>query len=172
VAENKVTKMSDAQSVPETGAIINTEQVCGENIIAASFCEPNPRHARKTILLVEDEAFVRRVTAEVLTAAGYDLLIARDAPEAFAVLKGYSASIDLLIADLIMPGLSGRELAVEFGRLFPRGGVLLMSGYAELIASNVGHREAYLAKPFSACALLMKVQEGLNQNALADTAVA
>ncbi|MFZ0278702.1 MAG: response regulator [Candidatus Sulfotelmatobacter sp.] len=88
----------------------------------------------QTILLVEDEAFVRKVTAEVLESAGYRLVIAADAGEALAY-RGRLAP-DLLLADVIMPGMSGRELASEFTRLYPNTRVLLMSGYEEQLADH------------------------------------
>jgi CheY-like chemotaxis protein len=149
------------------------EEESAGNIVAASFRETGEWPGRKTILLVEDEAFVRRVTAEVLDAAGYNLLIACDAGEAFEVVRGYSGNVDLLLADIVMPGMSGRELAVEFGRLYPGVRALLMSGYAEQFAqADRRCPEAYLAKPFSVGTLLETVRRLLNENAFACTPAA
>ncbi len=89
----------------------------------------------QTILLVEDEAFVRKVTAEVLESAGYRLVIAESAEEALAY-RGRPAP-DLLLADVVMPGMSGRELAAEFTCLYPSTRVLLMSGYAGELTDHV-----------------------------------
>jgi FixJ family two-component response regulator len=69
------------------------------------------RGGAETIFLVEDEAFVRRVTAEVLASAGYRLAIAGSAPEAFGTYRRCCQPIDLLLADLVLPGRSGCELA-------------------------------------------------------------
>jgi two-component system cell cycle sensor histidine kinase/response regulator CckA len=118
----------------------------------------------KTILLVEDEAFVRRAIAEVLGSAGYGLMIAGSAAEAFAVCHKRFGSIDLLLADVVMPGMSGRELAAEFETRYPSAQVLLMSGYPEQLAlcELSTSEKKYLAKPFSIGALLQRVREALN----------
>jgi len=120
----------------------------------------------EVILLVEDEVFVRKVAAEVLEAAGYTVVIASDAPEARKAYRKDCGTIDLLLTDVVMPGMNGHELAAEFKSLYPQGQVLLMSGYAEELgrykSSSCGH--AYLAKPFSMCKLLERVRQMLNAN--------
>lgn len=111
-----------------------------------------------TVLLVEDEAFVRKAAAETLAAAGYNVIVATNAEEAVEICRQRSQPIDVLLADLIMPGMSGRELASEFRKLFPDSSVLLTTGYAEKIPdehSTNGY--IYLAKPFSASMLLQKL---------------
>ena len=102
-------------------------------------------------MLVEDEAFVRKVTAEVLESAGYRLVIAAERRGGVRGLPRSSAPVDLLLADVVMPGMSGRELAAELERFHPRTRVLLMSGYAEQLAwcESSPYRKLYLAKPFS-----------------------
>ena len=77
---------------------------------------------------------MRKVTAEVLESAGYTLVIAGDAEEALAH-RGRLAPLDLLLADMIMPGMSGRELAVELTRFYPSTRVPPMSGYADQLAA-------------------------------------
>jgi two-component system cell cycle sensor histidine kinase/response regulator CckA len=106
------------------------------------------------ILLVEDEGFVRNVIAETLQLAGYYVLTANDAQRALEICRS-AAAIDLLLTDLIMPGMSGLELRREFSALFPGGQVLLMSGHIERIAVD----EFSLMKPFSSGTLLRKVGE-------------
>jgi len=119
----------------------------------------------ETILLVEDEAFIRKVTAEVLESAGYRLVIARSAAEALEAYRGCSWPLDLLLADIVMPGISGLELATELEGFYPHARVLLMSGYVEQLArcelSSRG--KDYLAKPFSIRMLLRKVREVLDK---------
>jgi two-component system, cell cycle sensor histidine kinase and response regulator CckA len=117
----------------------------------------------QTILLVEGEAFVRKATAEVLESAGYCVATARSPAEALEVLRVYSHSVDLLLADVVMPGMSGRELATEFNILCPSAQVLLMSGGAnELALCQLSLScERYLRKPFSAPSLLSEVREAL-----------
>lgn len=119
----------------------------------------------ETILLVEDEAFVRKVAAEVLQSAGYRLLIARSAPEALETYRKFTGQIDLLLADVVMPGMSGRELATKFSNLDPHTRVLLMSGYAEQLARcDLSPHGQFLAKPFSTRMLLQRVREVLDAN--------
>jgi CheY-like chemotaxis protein len=132
----------------------------------AAFVEPAPWGGPETILLVEDEGFVRKVTAEVLESAGYKLVIARSAAEALEAHRRLSTPIDLLLADVVMPGMSGCDLAAEFQSLRPRVRVLLMSGYAVQLAwcHLSPYAKTYLAKPFSVGVLLRKVREVLDAN--------
>jgi two-component system, cell cycle sensor histidine kinase and response regulator CckA len=138
----------------------------GEAMPGAAFVEPAPWGGPETILLVEDEGFVRKVTAEVLESAGYRLLVARSGAEALDAYRRLSAPIDLLLADVVMPGMSGRDLAAEFESLRPRIRVLLMSGYAgQLARCHLSpYSKTYLAKPFSVHVLLRKVREVLDAN--------
>jgi CheY-like chemotaxis protein len=132
--------------------------------IAAVVFAATRRCVPETILLVEDEAFVRKVTAEVLESAGYRLVIAGDAGEALAY-RGHLAPVDLLLADVIMPGMSGCELAAELTSVYPSTRVLLMSGYTgQLIDRELpscGWER--LAKPFSIHTLLSRVREVLDK---------
>jgi len=123
----------------------------------------NPQPGPKTILLVEDEAFVRRLAAEVLESAGYILMIARSAAEALEACRRGSEPVDLLLADVVMPGMSGRELAAEFENFYPSAQVLLMSGYPEQLAlcELSACAQKCLAKPFSVGLLLQRVREML-----------
>jgi len=99
-----------------------------------AFAAAAQRSWPETILLVEDEAFVRNATAEVLESAGYRLVIAASAAEALDAYRKCVGRVDLLLADVVMPGMSGSELAAEFERLCPRARVLLMSGRDEQVA--------------------------------------
>lgn len=148
-----------AESLPDIGALVAAERMAG-----ATFAEADRWGGAETILLVEDQEFVRKVTAETLELAGYRLVIAGSAAEALARYPGGGESVDLLLADVVMPGMSGRELAAEFEGLYPRTRVLLMSGYAEqLTMCELSlYRATYLAKPFSGQALLKKVRAVLD----------
>jgi DNA-binding response OmpR family regulator len=127
---------------------------------ASQWCGP------ETILLVEDEAFVRKATAEVLESAGYRLVIAKTAAEALGSYRSCLRPVDLLLADVVLPGMSGRDLAAEFKSLCPRARILLMSGHAEqLVGSGLSrHGKNCLAKPFSTRTLLSRVREVLATN--------
>ena len=135
----------------------------GNVVIAGAAVQDELQDRERQILLVEDEAFVRRVTAEVLESAGYRLLIAENAAEALQVCRQGAIPPHLLLTDVVLPGKNGRELARECRALFPLLGVLLISGYAEQLAlsesGDDGHE--YLAKPFSTHTLLRKVREVL-----------
>jgi two-component system cell cycle sensor histidine kinase/response regulator CckA len=135
----------------------------GEAMPGAAFAKAGRWGDSETILLVEDEAFVRKVTAHVLESAGYRLVIAKSAAEALQVYRK-RGPVDLLLTDIVMPGMSGRELAAELERSYPQARILLMSGYVEQLAwceESAGRRK-YLAKPFSVGMLLSRVREVLD----------
>jgi PAS domain S-box-containing protein len=117
----------------------------------------------ETILVVEDEAPVRAVTRQLLERNGYTVLEAPDGPAALALVDGAAGSrhIDLLLTDVIMPGMSGRELADKLKARRPNVRVLFMSGYTDDAVVRHGMLEpglAYLEKPFRPPTLLKKVR--------------
>lgn len=101
------------------------------------------RPDRETVLVVEDQPDVRRLAARILAARGYTVLQAEDGASALAVARHHSGPIHLLLTDVIMPGITGVELAKRFRALYPNCAVLLMSGYPGE-AGEVG-----LRKPFT-----------------------
>jgi two-component system cell cycle sensor histidine kinase/response regulator CckA len=119
----------------------------------------------ETILIVEDEDAVRALTARVLEARGYSTLVA-DGPEAaLRLVEENGTVVDLLLTDLVMPGMGGRELAKRIGERFPSLAVLFMSGYAGEAATRNGALEtggAFLQKPFSASQLARKIRDLLD----------
>jgi len=122
----------------------------------------------ETILVVEDEAPVRAVTRQLLERNGYTVMEAADGPAALALVDGEAGGrhIDLLLTDVIMSGMSGRELADKLRARRPNVRVLFMSGYTDDAVVRHGMLEpglAYLAKPFHPPALLRKVR-GVLQN--------
>ncbi|MGA2960143.1 MAG: response regulator [Candidatus Korobacteraceae bacterium] len=124
----------------------------------------------ETILLVEDEEFVRDVTAQVLEGCGYRVLAAKDATTAMDIFNRNRGSIGVLLTDLGLAGESGAELAEKLSGSDPLLKVILMSGYTEreMIGREFGDTGmAYLAKPFSAEALVGKVRQ-VTQSPLAD----
>ena len=143
-----------------------SEIMVGETVPGAVFIEAEPWGGPETILLVEDEGFVRNVAAEVLESAGYKLVIARSGTEALDGYRRLSKPVDLLLADVVMPGMSGCDLAAEFESLCPRTRVLLMSGHTGQLARCHGsaYGMTYLAKPFSVRMLLKRVREALDTN--------
>jgi len=116
------------------------------------------------VLVVEDEPAVRRLTARILGAAGYEVFEAAEPYEALALCE--EVDVDLLLTDLIMPGMSGKELADRLTAAHPRLRVLFMSGYTGDVISRQGMLSedvTVLEKPFSSESLLRRVRAGLDE---------
>jgi two-component system cell cycle sensor histidine kinase/response regulator CckA len=111
------------------------------------------------ILLVEDEGFVREVAWEVLSAAGYRVLSAKNAEEALEIHA--SQNVRLLLTDVILPGVNGFALAKRLKQENPGLRVLLVTGYAEQMSVIEAAEEKFLAKPFSAEMLVRTVRQML-----------
>jgi len=115
--------------------------------------------------LVEDEDPVREVTALLLESLGYQVLQVSSAEEALSLVRTDKVKVDLLLTDVIMPGLSGRELADAFRAIDPDIKVLFQSGHTDDIIVRHGilnSEVAFLQKPFSVDALAKKVRSVLN----------
>jgi len=118
----------------------------------------------ETILLVEDEDMVRNLVRETLEREGYKVVDAPGPIEARQVAEQFRGHIHLLITDVVMPKVSGRELAMQLARRRPEMQVLYMSGYTDnaIVNSGVLQKEvAFLQKPFTPGALTAKVREVL-----------
>ncbi|HKV23965.1 MAG TPA: PAS domain S-box protein [Candidatus Acidoferrum sp.] len=119
----------------------------------------------ETILLAEDEQDVREVAREFLESGGYTVLEAPNGAEALRLAADQDANIDLLVTDMVMPGMTGRELARRLQHAHAGLGVVYMSGYTEHSAAENFGREAnirLLTKPFSRGSILRAVRETLN----------
>jgi two-component system, cell cycle sensor histidine kinase and response regulator CckA len=117
----------------------------------------------ETILFVEDEAFVRDVTREVLRSAGYTVLVADSAAEALTAFVENRCKVDLLLTDVILPGETGLALAAKLRRQNPALHVLFVTGYADQVDAQGPDDGEYLAKPFSTGVLLRKVRALLDR---------
>jgi two-component system cell cycle sensor histidine kinase/response regulator CckA len=120
----------------------------------------------ETILLVEDDGLVRKLTTETLSQFGYQVLEAAHGEEALRICRTHEGTIHLLLTDVIMPGLNGRELAAQIEPLLARIKVLYMSGYTDNAILREGRLDPemnFLQKPFTPSVLLQKVREVLEQ---------
>ena len=123
--------------------------------------EPGAASQRQTILIVEDELFIRLVLADDLDEAGFHVLQAGHAEEALQVLQR-STPVDLMITDIRMPGaLDGLELAAHVRMAWPELRILLLSGNQSDLPSRVP-ADAFIAKPYPAGAVVAQVRQMLN----------
>jgi signal transduction histidine kinase len=138
---------------------------------ASPAAERSPRAAAptggtETILLVEDEDGVRELARDILRSSGYTVLEGRNGAEGLLLGERHQGALDLLLTDVVMPRMSGRELAERMVSLRPELSVLYMSGYTDdaVIRHGVlGSDTAFLQKPFTPAALVQRVRETLDQ---------
>ncbi len=119
----------------------------------------------ETILVVEDEGMIREIINVTLADQGFSVLLAQDGEEAFRICEGHQGPISLLLCDVVLPNMSGRDVAKGLTLRRPDVRVLYMSGYTANAIVHQGVLEpgiAFLQKPFSPAALLAKVREILN----------
>lgn len=114
-----------------------------------------------TVLLVEDEKIVRNAVAQMLLAAGYRVLAARDGEEALITARAHGEEIDVVMTDIVMPKMGGTELAEALGRQLPAVPVLYTSGYVvdELTHQGIPDKRSFIQKPFSLEELRQKLSE-------------
>ena len=110
-----------------------------------------------TILLAEDEPLLRELGETILSQAGYKVLTAPSIQALKSLMADYSGSIDLLLTDVVMPGMSGPELVHVVRERFPEIRVLYMSGYADDEIEDLDRDAAFLQKPFTPSELTAKV---------------
>jgi CheY-like chemotaxis protein len=121
---------------------------------------------RERILLVEDEASLRLVASRALRGAGYSVLVASDGREALRIVAREAGHIDLVLTDVVMPGMGGRELADEIRRHLPRTRILFSSGYLDDAVVRHGVQQsavAFLPKPYDSHSLLARVRDVLDR---------
>ena len=138
------------------------------NSSSAAHSATSEKPSSETILLVEDEECVRELVRETLTIRGYKILEAEDGEAGLRVAQSHQGGIDLLITDVVMPGISGQELAQKLAVLRPGLKVLYLSGYPEDTVFGkhpLGVRAAFLQKPFTLPDLARKVGDFLRANA-------
>jgi CheY-like chemotaxis protein len=117
-----------------------------------------------TLLVVDDELPVRSLTARLLRKAGYEVVEARDGREAWSYLQRAERAVDGLLTDVVMPGITGTELAALVREHRPEIPIVLMSGYSNNDLLERGLRLAHgllLTKPFTEATLLSRVRQAL-----------
>jgi DNA-binding response OmpR family regulator len=124
-------------------------------------------HSRPTILIVEDEARIRKLVRTALSKAGYAVLEAAGGPEALAIIRSFDADIPLAILDIMMPGINGLDLANQLGVERPATQILYISGLEDSVAVETITRaapQAMLAKPFTPRQLIDRVESLLSRD--------
>jgi PAS domain S-box-containing protein len=137
-----------------------------ERPAAAGLPARRPPQSSEVVLLVEDEENIRTPAVEILESRGYRVLAAADASEALQTVAGYPEDIHLMITDVVMPGMSGGQLAERLAEERPSLKVVYISGYPEDAIAHHGvlkPEHVFLQKPFSPAALLTKVREVLDK---------
>jgi two-component system, cell cycle sensor histidine kinase and response regulator CckA len=116
----------------------------------------------ETVLVVEDDAFVRKFVCRILHLRGYTVLDAANGEAALAIVRGYAGNIHMVITDVVMPGMSGKELIAQLEQMRPGIKTLYVSGYTDkaivhhgILDSNI----AFLQKPFTTEHLMQKIHE-------------
>jgi two-component system cell cycle sensor histidine kinase/response regulator CckA len=154
-------------SAPGEGAVftVRLPRIADEPDVPAAPAVPESRPGSETVLLVEDEDIVRDLARRVLERSGYTVLACADGAAALAVAESHDGPIDLLLTDVVMPGLRGYEVAARVVETRPEIKVLYMSGYAE--EAPVGNPKVrggpLIEKPFAIDVLTRRVREELER---------
>jgi two-component system cell cycle sensor histidine kinase/response regulator CckA len=138
-----------------------------DEVAPAALAEPELRPARagETILIVEDDAPVRELAVRILRAAGYATLSAGEGVEALQIIAVHPDPIDLIVTDVVLTGMGGRDLASHASAIAPGIPVLFTSGHTDDLVLAHGVRENmvhFIGKPYTTAALSNKVREVLN----------
>jgi two-component system cell cycle sensor histidine kinase/response regulator CckA len=146
-------------SPPGQGTIVRVFLPAQEKIVKDQATKVEDLRGTETVLFVDDEEMVLTLGRTVLSAYGYRVVTAANGPQALQVFQQSPGQIDLVVTDLVMPGMSGRELIDCLRRLSPTVPVLSTSGYVR----SAGEEENYLRKPFTSQELLRKIKQVLLQ---------
>jgi DNA-binding NtrC family response regulator len=125
----------------------------------------------ETILLVEDDDGLRELALRILGKQGYHVLSASRSSEAEQLCREHEGQIDIVVTDVVMPGLGGRELVTKLLPIQPQMAVLFMSGYTDQVVFKEGVEKGnthFIQKPFTPASLSKKVREVLDRESRAD----
>jgi len=157
-------------SKPEEGSIFKVLlPATGEKIVEKAIEKPvaHDRGGCETILLVEDSEQVRHLSQAILTRCGYTTLVAKNGVEALKILAANDAQIDLMLTDVVMPDMNGKDLHKRIKKKYPQIKVLFMSGYTDNVIARHGILEQdvhFIQKPFSVRGLSAKVRTILDRS--------
>ncbi|MEW6288936.1 MAG: response regulator [Thermodesulfobacteriota bacterium] len=128
--------------------------------------EPADLRGNETILLVEDDEPLRNLTFAILRRQGYTVLVAENGQAALTMLDNFAGPVHLVLTDVVMPGMSGRDLGARIAARFPDMKVLFMSGYTDNVIVHSGVLDEgvnFIQKPFTAQALAVKIRKTLGE---------
>lgn len=125
---------------------------------------PEPEPLRETILLVDDEAGIRGLVRRILRRERYNVIEAGNGSDALALAKQHSGAIDVLLTDVMMPGMSGPELAASVKASYPNAKVIFISGYSQISPTKDQPGAFLLQKPFTMTDLLRVVRQAIESN--------
>jgi two-component system cell cycle sensor histidine kinase/response regulator CckA len=166
--------------IKQTGGYIDVDSEPGKGasfriLLAAVSAGPNTDKSRlpqttasvgsETIMIVEDEPAVLKLVRTILESNGFHVISATDGPSALATASTYAGNIDLLLTDVVMPDMSGREMAQSFRERWPKVKVLYTSGYTADTVVRYGVEtaaDAFIQKPFTPVGLARKVRQTLD----------
>jgi PAS domain S-box-containing protein len=166
-----IVKQSDGHvwvySEPGRGTIFRLyfPRLAGDLLAAPRGGAPAPaaRGGSERVLVVEDDEALRRLLTRILAAAGYEVSVAANGDEAWALAAAADEPVDLVVSDVVLPGVGGVELVARLREKFPRARALLMSGYTEeAIGGALAAGTAFLGKPFTAAELRARVRDLLD----------
>ncbi len=146
-------------TAPDEGTVVSVYWPVSPDPVPGA---PPPRHARPRVaaLVIDDEVFVREVTASILEELGFVPLLAADGPSGLELFAQNRATIKLAVIDVMMPGMTGDRVLEELRRTAPALPVILVSGFTEqrLLKADFGPRTEFLQKPFHPEDLMASVQ--------------
>jgi two-component system, cell cycle sensor histidine kinase and response regulator CckA len=144
-------------SQPGAGTSVRVYLPAEKQLVSETAAAGDDLNGTETILVVDDEGLLLTMTEMVLSGYGYKVLTANSGPKALDLLARDDLKVDLVITDLVMPGMSGRELVERIRQLAPATRILCMSGYTLPADKQTGM--PYLKKPFTSVELLAKVRQ-------------
>jgi hypothetical protein len=149
-------------SQPGVGTSVRVYLPAEKRVVAESGVRADDLTGSQTILVVDDEDLLLTMGQAILTSYGYRVLLANSGKKALELLGEKNGDIDLVITDLVMPGMSGRELIEQIKQVSPEMPIICTSGYVR--PARQASERNYLQKPFTSQELLVKVKQALSNS--------